>query len=249
MGVSQLPALASRSHVCIYLGVYDITPFVLEHPGSPETLLDHAGGDASEMFYEIGHSTLARRLKESYLMFKPPYIHNLQTSHLHAEKTLLKEKARGAYSGGAGGEVARSESAASELSDSDSSLSATACNYSIVGRFVSQLDAYMDKEKRAILTLAESSFRTVVVAEEFQVSSVPNEDLFDCHDLDDEHRNHSVLHGGLVMTHSHRLHEGQARTYFDPLLQEWCLWWTCCGKGRHVSRCKIDAELRKRRLI
>jgi hypothetical protein len=46
----QLCALAI--HGCIY----DVTKFVSSHPGSPETLLDHAGMDATDIFEDIGHS-------------------------------------------------------------------------------------------------------------------------------------------------------------------------------------------------
>lgn len=35
------------------------------HPGSPETLMDNAGADATELFEDIGHSSLARDLMKS----------------------------------------------------------------------------------------------------------------------------------------------------------------------------------------
>ncbi|CAM9823607.1 unnamed protein product, partial [Discosporangium mesarthrocarpum] len=41
---------------------YDITAFVERHPGSPETLLDMAGTDATAFFEDVGHSTHAREL-------------------------------------------------------------------------------------------------------------------------------------------------------------------------------------------
>ena len=45
--------------------LFDITEFMHEHPGSPETLMDNAGADASEMFEDVGHSLDARRLMRS----------------------------------------------------------------------------------------------------------------------------------------------------------------------------------------
>ncbi|KAI9307936.1 cytochrome b5 [Cunninghamella echinulata] len=48
--------------------VYDITPFVLEHPGGEEVLLDEAGKDATESFEDIGHSDEAREILAKYLI-------------------------------------------------------------------------------------------------------------------------------------------------------------------------------------
>eukprot|EP00608_Synchroma_pusillum_P011910 CAMPEP_0198419440 /NCGR_PEP_ID=MMETSP1452-20131203/215_1 /TAXON_ID=1181717 /ORGANISM="Synchroma pusillum, Strain CCMP3072" /LENGTH=144 /DNA_ID=CAMNT_0044139567 /DNA_START=69 /DNA_END=503 /DNA_ORIENTATION=+ len=41
-------------------GVYDVTQYLDEHPGGGETILDHAGADATDMFEDIGHSGSAR---------------------------------------------------------------------------------------------------------------------------------------------------------------------------------------------
>ncbi|KAF8453300.1 cytochrome b5-like heme/steroid binding domain-containing protein [Terfezia claveryi] len=40
--------------------VYDVTPFVDEHPGGEEVLLDVAGQDSTEAFDDVGHSDEAR---------------------------------------------------------------------------------------------------------------------------------------------------------------------------------------------
>uniref|UniRef100_A0A7R9UAF7 Cytochrome b5 heme-binding domain-containing protein n=1 Tax=Pinguiococcus pyrenoidosus TaxID=172671 RepID=A0A7R9UAF7_9STRA len=40
----------------------DVTDFIAEHPGSPDTLLDYSGMDATDMFEKVGHSHSARRL-------------------------------------------------------------------------------------------------------------------------------------------------------------------------------------------
>jgi hypothetical protein len=31
-------------------------------------------------------------------------------------------------------------------------------------------------------------------------------------------------------------HPGQPREFYDPLSQEWWIWWSCCGCGRPVPR-------------
>ncbi|XP_026319642.1 cytochrome b5-like [Hyposmocoma kahamanoa] len=40
--------------------VYDVTPFLEDHPGGAEVLLDNAGRDASKCFDDVGHSDDAR---------------------------------------------------------------------------------------------------------------------------------------------------------------------------------------------
>ncbi|KAI8099367.1 cytochrome b5 [Halteromyces radiatus] len=55
-------------YVVIHNKVYDITEFVVEHPGGEEVLLDEAGKDATESFEDIGHSDEAREILEKYLI-------------------------------------------------------------------------------------------------------------------------------------------------------------------------------------
>jgi len=51
--------------VGLHGNIYNITDFLEEHPGSPETLLVHAGQDATQLFEDIGHSSRARRLTQA----------------------------------------------------------------------------------------------------------------------------------------------------------------------------------------
>ncbi|XP_074586672.1 uncharacterized protein LOC141842360 [Curcuma longa] len=50
--------------------VYDVTAFMEEHPGGEEAILNAAaaGGDASEAFDEVGHSSTATSMLQSYLI-------------------------------------------------------------------------------------------------------------------------------------------------------------------------------------
>ncbi|XP_006641268.2 cytochrome b5 type B [Lepisosteus oculatus] len=48
--------------------VYDITRFLEEHPGGEEVLLEQAGGDATESFEDVGHSTDAREMLKQYFI-------------------------------------------------------------------------------------------------------------------------------------------------------------------------------------
>uniref|UniRef100_A0A9L0I4E6 Cytochrome b5 n=1 Tax=Equus asinus TaxID=9793 RepID=A0A9L0I4E6_EQUAS len=48
--------------------VYDLTKFLDEHPGGEEVLREQAGGDATENFEDIGHSTDARELSKTFII-------------------------------------------------------------------------------------------------------------------------------------------------------------------------------------
>ncbi|XP_028519176.1 cytochrome b5 isoform X2 [Exaiptasia diaphana] len=52
----------------IHDNVYDVTKFLDEHPGGEEVLLEQAGGDATENFEDVGHSSDARTLMKDYLI-------------------------------------------------------------------------------------------------------------------------------------------------------------------------------------
>ncbi|XWS76832.1 hypothetical protein CRYUN_Cryun01aG0211500 [Craigia yunnanensis] len=46
--------------------VYDVTPFLEEHPGGDEVLLAASGKDATEDFEDVGHSDDAKEMMEKY---------------------------------------------------------------------------------------------------------------------------------------------------------------------------------------
>uniref|UniRef100_A0A8C5WT44 Cytochrome b5 n=1 Tax=Laticauda laticaudata TaxID=8630 RepID=A0A8C5WT44_LATLA len=48
--------------------IYDLTKFLEEHPGGEEVLREQAGGDATESFEDVGHSTDARTLSETFII-------------------------------------------------------------------------------------------------------------------------------------------------------------------------------------
>lgn len=48
--------------------VYDVTKFLLEHPGGEEVIINVAGKDATDEFNDVGHSSDARRMAEDYLI-------------------------------------------------------------------------------------------------------------------------------------------------------------------------------------
>ncbi|XP_038665985.1 cytochrome b5 [Scyliorhinus canicula] len=52
----------------IHNKIYDVTTFLEEHPGGEEVLKEQAGGDASEAFDDVGHSSDAREMTKKYLI-------------------------------------------------------------------------------------------------------------------------------------------------------------------------------------
>jgi len=66
-------ALRNTTQSCfvgLYNAVYGITAFLSQHPGSVETLLIHAGSDASRTFEAVGHSTRARTLADTMCVWR-----------------------------------------------------------------------------------------------------------------------------------------------------------------------------------
>ncbi|TWW68054.1 cytochrome b5 [Takifugu flavidus] len=60
--------MSNDTWLVIHDKVYDITRFLEEHPGGEEVLLEQAGGDATESFEDVGHSTDAREMLQQYLI-------------------------------------------------------------------------------------------------------------------------------------------------------------------------------------
>ena len=67
----------SKLQTCIDSGcqvvwnhVYNVTDYQEDHPGGKEFLLENAGGDATEAYEDIGHSTDAREILENFRIGK-----------------------------------------------------------------------------------------------------------------------------------------------------------------------------------
>ncbi|KAG7171614.1 Cytochrome b5-like 2 [Homarus americanus] len=50
------------------LQVFDVTRFLLEHPGGEEVMMEHAGRDATIAFRGVGHSVPALQALDDYLV-------------------------------------------------------------------------------------------------------------------------------------------------------------------------------------
>ncbi|XP_076879716.1 cytochrome b5 type B isoform X3 [Brachyhypopomus gauderio] len=62
----QAHNMSKDAWLIIHEKVYDITRFLEEHPGGEEVLLEQAGGDGTESFEDVGHSTDAREMLQQY---------------------------------------------------------------------------------------------------------------------------------------------------------------------------------------
>ncbi|XP_051969587.1 cytochrome b5-like [Xyrauchen texanus] len=54
--------------IIIHNKVFDVTKFLEEHPGGEEVLREQAGGDATDSFEDVGHSTDAREMSNSMVI-------------------------------------------------------------------------------------------------------------------------------------------------------------------------------------
>ncbi|XP_008306264.1 cytochrome b5 [Cynoglossus semilaevis] len=52
----------------IHHKVYDVTKFLEEHPGGEEVLREQAGGNATESFEDVGHSSDAREMASTMVI-------------------------------------------------------------------------------------------------------------------------------------------------------------------------------------
>ncbi|KAI4325016.1 hypothetical protein MLD38_030451 [Melastoma candidum] len=63
--------------------VYDVTPFMEDHPGGDEVLLSATGKDATNDFEDVGHSDSAREMMEKY------YIGEIDAATVPAKRTYI----------------------------------------------------------------------------------------------------------------------------------------------------------------
>jgi len=54
--------------IVLFDKVFDVTNFLLEHPGGEDVILENAGRDATLSFQGVGHSALALRGLDDYLV-------------------------------------------------------------------------------------------------------------------------------------------------------------------------------------
>lgn len=237
----------------ISVGVYNITPFVFEHPGSPETLLDHSGRDGTITFNEIGHSLLALTLKDSYLIYQPTYISNYFKSIIFQMKKNYQLEFQ--------------KNPIQTLKSTNSNLLLTP--FSTRRTISVDIDDHEQKliilpqtifesklnfEKECVHKLAETHYREINYSQEIYLFQLNRDDILQKHlvqaDAGDGGANdgthvkcheNAKLNQQQLPTHSfwstnYPKHPGCPREFYDPLSQEWWIWWSCCGCGRPVPQ-------------
>jgi cytochrome b involved in lipid metabolism len=90
---------SKEAFLVIHNKVYNVTKFLEEHPGGEEVLLEQGGGDATEAFEDVGHSTDARELMADYLV-----------GELHPDDSSKKSHSKNTGPGGADQENSGSSS-------------------------------------------------------------------------------------------------------------------------------------------
>lgn len=275
------------------IGIYNITSFVFEHPGTPETLLDHSGRDGTITFNEIGHSLLAMTLKDSYLIFQPSYISNLIQSIIHdiKQKRKLEFQQNPIDTLKSTNPTVLTPFQSGNPKRRTISMDIDETEKQLIVLNETFFEKRMNYERDWIRQLAESHYREInpyqeekvfqlVCDDELQtyivqlnkqrdlrlgnnhnntnsmnslnLSSSPSSHI-PCHEnaklMNDPNQNannnnnnnnnsnQSFVDGikGLF-TINHPKHPGQPREFYDPLSQQWWIWWSCCGCGRAVPR-------------
>jgi hypothetical protein len=281
MEVPFLPLLPHTHTLTLGLssiGVYDITSFIYEHPGSPETLLDYSGRDGTVTFNEIGHSLVALSLKDSYLIYQPLYLTNFFKHLIHE----MKKKLQLSYEKNPL-QTMKAQNAAvlnSHTFNSRRTISVDVddCEQRLVVVPETYFELKLNQEREVLHTqLAESHYREINYSAERKLFILERDDelrerlVFSqqrmrnlrmargvgteaeeeeereqqthvrCHEIA---RNNQPPPGGgggtglasVLWSVNYPKHPGQPREFYDPLSQEWWIWWSCCGCGRPVPR-------------
>ncbi|CAK9323629.1 unnamed protein product [Citrullus colocynthis] len=66
--------------------VYDVTKFLEDHPGGDEVLLAGVGKDATNDFFDVGHSSAARAMMEEF------YVGNIDSSTIPVKRKYAPPK-------------------------------------------------------------------------------------------------------------------------------------------------------------
>ncbi|TDG97558.1 hypothetical protein EPR50_G00227760 [Perca flavescens] len=79
--------------IIIHNKVYDVTKFLEEHPGGEEVLREQAGGDATESFEDVGHSSDAREMAQGMVIGElHPDDRDKIATHEETPVTTLKDE-------------------------------------------------------------------------------------------------------------------------------------------------------------
>ena len=210
-----------RCLVGLHGGIYDLSHFLNEHPGSPETLLDNAGSDATGFFEDVGHSRVARRFAAQISLFAPlPPIRRRAMANSFLERSIetacVAQFVNGAFGRYA---VPAGRSGPPPLARLRSS------------------DAHLGPAARAVATAradtkSTAAFRSMLPHHESSGSrdnackacGLPREPLVFPHPRGCSAEQKAMQE----LCERRQAHAGECRVYFDPFAREWACWWACC---------------------
>jgi cytochrome-b5 reductase len=239
----SLPRLQQRCLVALHGGVYDLSGFLEAHPGSPETLLDNTGCDATAFFEDVGHSRVARRLAQqlSLLPLRPAAANaaasfltpvagpegNLMSSDRSVGLPFMVPAAVPAavqFVAGAFGRFAPTAGPAASrrivrLRSSQARLGPAA------------RAAAAARAEAAGFTAVQSAAPPRHGPAACRACGLPKQPLTFEHPWGCP----AELAAMQELCARRREHVGQCRVYFDPFTRAWACWWTCCHHWEVVA--------------
>lgn len=189
-----------RCLVAIGGAIFDVTSFLFDHPGSPETMTEGSGCDATEIFDEIGHSIFAEGLKRRLCLWEP-----------HGQHLLKPRRPGGVFTLDEGLRapnlrVPRQVRLRSLMKSMQKSIANIAME--------TLLPQPTDNVKRAALAAQRIALRR---------PSEESPPLFGP-------LRPAVKGLGGYLPCPRLEHLGHAKACYDPLAGEWSIWWSCCGQ-------------------
>lgn len=244
--------------VGIYGRVLDITSFLSEHPGSPESLVDNAGCDATEMFNEIGHSTFARHILPKLIYWEPSNANNGNTNRNDVGTSNMSIIV-GSYLG-TGSLTPPHHHYASEVVPPPWTLGLERQSIDRITRpvghtgtdtaqlhpstfpdgvptgsrtttWVKYGSRYVRRlhNYRQILRNSDQNRIILGAANEPMVAGLSG---YQQCGVVGSNQSMYIPYISKAVSPNRVEHSGQLRFAFDPVEREWLGWWTCCGKGQ-----------------
>jgi len=197
----------SRSLIGYDRSILDVTDFVDYHPGSAETLTEEAGADATDRFIDMGHSSYAISLMEKMYVWNN---HNRKRREASKSDTTEVSKLQ-AHLTAIRQDISTFATRRANARSNREQINGKASLETIVPRpGMTVGDFVIERIKKTRKSLCSSTYFDNARA---MVPSITD----------------------YAVCSTEQDHFGQAKTFFDPLKQEFNVWWTCCGNG-HVLK-------------
>jgi len=209
--------------------IYDITAFLPRHPGSIETLLDACGGDGTEQFADIGHSSDAVELARLHRVYSMP-AHLTCGQYQDSSRLNRHFGSRRGYLTKFQSAMRREQTvaaAAAELSERHR-LQAVAQRRAAAGADGGAAGGGGGGDEAtpwswlwpstALGPTAPSAAGPAATAAGASTSPSTSTTKIA-----------PSIEGYTTCEHDEP-HVGRARACYDPVQQRWAVWWTCCGR-------------------